>query len=430
MSTQPVFDSLSINAARKFGAQLFERLRKGSMDATRGGVCRDTYGKGEAFAHELLAAEARSLGLLVQTDPMCNTYMIWPGGDRDAPQVIVGSHLDSVPGGGNFDGAAGVVAGLAAVCLLKQEGVRLSNDLVVMGIRAEESMWFAHSYVGSRGALGLLDPTALEKVRFDTGRSLVDHLQQAGGDPQFVRQRKAWLDTERIAAFFELHIEQAPSLAVDGCALAVGTAIPGNVRYPDVRIEGQYGHVGLQRRFRHDAALAGAKLFVGLDDFWQEQEARGKPMAFTIGEFHTDPARHGLTIVPGQFRFSLDLRAYDQTTLSELEQRFLDLVKEVQERYGVRVILGPCASAPVALADADLSQSLRDSATELGVDCRDLLSPASHDAAAFCSAGVPYGFVFVRNPNGSHHPDEAMDIEDWLLATQVLTRTLCKRYVY
>lgn len=128
-----------------------------------------------------------------------------------------------------------------------------------------------------------------------------------------------------------MHIEQAPSLAVDGFAVAIGTAVPGNVRYAQARIVGEYGHVGLPRRFRKDAALAGADILVGLDDIWKAAEAQGQPMAFTVGEFHTNTQRHGLTIVPGEFRFSLDLRAYDQTFLDGLEQQFLTMVKTVEK---------------------------------------------------------------------------------------------------
>lgn len=412
------------NDLKTYAQLLFDGLREHTLDQASGGICRDTYGPGEKIAHDQMAQHAQALGLEVWTDHLCNTFMVLPGTDRTLPAVVIGSHLDSVPAGGNFDGAAGVVTGLVAIKALQAQGVRLKHDVMVMGIRAEESYWFQHSYIGSRGALGLLGAEALDKRRVDTQRTLAEHLQSAGGDVQAVREARRSLTPERVAAFLEVHIEQAPSLAVDGFAVAIGTAIPGNIRYAQARIVGEYGHVGLPRRFRKDAALAGADLLVGLDEIWQEAESHGQPMAFTVGEFHTDSQRHGLTIVPGEFRFSLDLRAYDQTFLEGLEQRFLALVKTVEQVRGVQISLGPRSAAPVARANEAFSEALRKSARTLGIAAPDLLSPASHDAAAFHSAGVPFGFVFIRNPKGSHHPDEDMSIDDFMQATAILIDTL------
>lgn len=409
---------------KSYAQRLFDGLREHTSDPVSGGICRDTYGPGEQIAHDQMACHAQALGLEVWTDALCNTFMVLPGTDRTLPVVVIGSHLDSVPAGGNFDGAAGVVCGLVAIKALQAQGVQLQHDVVVMGIRAEESYWFQHSYIGSRGALGLLGAEALDKQRVDTQRSLADHLASAGGDVQAVREKRPSLTPERVAAFLEVHIEQAPSLAVDGFAVAIGTAVPGNVRYAQVRITGQYGHVGLPRRFRQDAALAGADILVGLDGIWQQAEAQGQPMAFTVGEFYTNAQRHGLTIVPGELRFSLDLRAYEQTFLNSLEQRFLAIIESVEKTRGVKIDLGPRSAAPVARANEALSEALRASAKALGLAAPDLLSPASHDAAAFHSAGIPFGFVFIRNPSGSHHPGEDMSTDDFMQATAILTDTL------
>ncbi len=422
----PIDDHLldEVLGLQVFADDLFASLRSGSADPVRGGVTRDTYGRGEQFAHDLVAGRAHDMGLSVWHDHMCNTYMAWPGTDRRAPAIVVGSHLDSVPGGGNFDGAAGVVAGLVAVEALKRRGLRPARDLVVMGIRAEESVWFRFSYIGSRGALGLLEPTALESRRIDTGRTLEDHLLETGGDPSAVRASRAVLSRSNVASFLEVHIEQAPSLAQAGLPIAVGTAIPGNFRHPDVAIAGEYGHVGLARRFRRDAALAGAEIFTELDALWERWDGNGRSMAFTIGEFQTNASRHGMTTVPGEFRFSLDARAYDEADLRELEVGFRAIVRQVEKKRAVKVELGGRTSAEVAKADATLIAQLDDCARQLGIASTHLLSPASHDAAAFCAAGIPYGFVFIRNPNGSHHRDESMAIEDFLLATAVLARHL------
>lgn len=423
-----IFDQSVLQQAAAMTDRLFEELRAGSFDPVSSGVCRDTYGAGEQFAHDLVRQHAQSMGLSVWHDHLLNTYMSLEGADTGLPAIVIGSHLDSVHSGGNYDGAAGVVAGLVAAKMLAMQGIRLERNLTVMGVRAEESMWFQHSYIGSRGALGTLDPEALCHRRVDTGRTLETYLMEAGGDPQAVRARRAVLSSSNVEAFFEVHIEQAPSLAADGYPVAVGTAIPGNVRYAHARIVGEYGHVGLPKRFRHDAALAGAELFVAMQTFWEQEDAAGRPMAFTIGEFHTDSTRHGLTIVAGEFQFSIDMRAYDSDHLAAIEAKFLETVRQIEARHGVRFELGPRSSAPVALADPQLSADLREAAERLEIEATDLLSPASHDAAAFNAAGIPYGFLFVRNDNGSHHPQEHMDHGDFMLAVRVLAEMLVKRY--
>ena len=409
--------------------RLFDDLRAGSVDQVNRGVTRDTYGSGEQFAHTLVEQYALALGLEVRHDALRNTYLIWPGVDRQAPVIVIGSHLDSVLGGGNYDGAAGVIAGLIAVQAMQQAGLQLSCDVVVMGIRAEESIWFQVSYVGSRGALGTLPASALQQRRIDTGRTLEDHLRAAGGDPQAVAESIAYLTKEKVKAFLELHIEQAPSLALTGFPIAIGTGVPGHFRFPRAKIMGEYGHVGLGRRFRHDAALAGADLSVGLDALWQKWESQGRLMACTFGEFHTNTARHGMTIVPGEFYFSLDVRAYDDADVRELEEEVTALVTAIEDKRGVKFDFGTRASAKVAKADSLITQQLRECAAGLHLKVCDLPSPASHDSAAFCAAGIPFGFVFIRNPNGSHHPDEEMSVDDFLLGTAVLTEWLARHCV-
>ena len=156
-----------------------------------------------------------------------------------------------------------------------------------------------------------------------------------------------FLDPARIAGYLELHIEQAPSLVEAGRPVAICTGIPGNFRYPDARIEGSHDHVGLPRRFRRDAAMAGAEFAMALDALWEQHEAKGVPMACTIGRFHTDTATHGLTIVPGAFHFSLDVRAYDEAVLAELDRQVDAIIAGIEQRRGVRFHRGPKARAAV-----------------------------------------------------------------------------------
>jgi N-carbamoyl-L-amino-acid hydrolase len=414
--------SAAVAAQRDLTQALFERLRQDGLDEP--GVSRDPYGEGEQRAHATMTAAAQALGLEIAHDAAANLYMTMPGRDRAAPRVVIGSHLDSVPHGGNFDGAAGLVAGLAAIAALQRLGVQPACDIVVMGIRAEESIWFQVSYIGSRGALGTLPDGALDVRRIDTGRTLADHIATCGGDPAALRAGVRYLDPATLRAYLELHIEQAPSLVEAGMPVAICTGIPGNFRYPAMRIEGSNDHVGLPRRFRRDAAMAGADFAMALDAVWAEHETRGVPMACTIGRFHTDPAEHGLTIVPGAFSLSLDVRAYDEAVLAALDRRVDAIIAAVEQRRGVQFHRGSKARAAVGPVDAAIRTALATKAAELGISSLEIGSPASHDAAAFAERGVPVGMIFVRNQNGSHNPRESMIIDDFLLATSVLTAWL------
>jgi beta-ureidopropionase / N-carbamoyl-L-amino-acid hydrolase len=414
--------SRAVMASREFASGLFDQLRRDGLDEP--GVSRDPYGAGEQRAHATCTAVARGLGLTIENDAAANLYMTLPGSDPAAKRIVTGSHLDSVPHGGNFDGAAGVVAGLVAIRTLRQLNLTPSRDITVMGIRAEESIWFQVSYIGSRSALGTLAENSLDVRRIDTGRTLAEHIAECGGDPLRVRAGEQFLDPSRLHAFVELHIEQAPSLVDAGRSVGIGTGVPGNFRYPDAWIEGSNDHVGLPRRFRRDAAMAGAEFAMALDGLWEEYDKRGIPMACTIGRFHTDPKQHGLTIVPGAFHFSLDVRAYDEAVLAVLGQRVDAIIAGIEQRRGVRFHTGVKARAAVGPVDPEIKDALARGAAALGISTIELGSPASHDAAAFAASGVKTGLIFIRNTNGSHNPYEAMTIEDFLDGTAVLTEWL------
>lgn len=407
---------------RDFALDLFARLAEGAVG--RPGVMRDTYGAGENHGHAVFAAAAEAMGLEVRRDAAANTYATWPGLDRSAPRIVMGSHLDSVPHGGNYDGAAGVVAGLVAIEALRGLGFRPACDLTVMGVRAEESVWFEVSYVGSRAALGVLPAGALDNARIDTGRSLARHIAECGGDAEALRRGERQLDPATLRAFLEVHIEQAPSLVEAGAPVAICAGVPGNFRFPNARIIGRHDHVGTPRRFRRDAGLAAAEFACALDALWVEHEEAGVLVAITFGRFHTDAGKHGMTTVPGLFHFSLDVRALDAGALAAIETRVHAIAAEIEARRCVVFDFGKRASASVGVMDKQMIAALAQSADELGIDAISLGSPASHDAATFAAAGVPTAMLFVRNENGSHNPDERMDIDDFLDACAVLAHWL------
>jgi N-carbamoyl-L-amino-acid hydrolase len=400
-------------------AALFEALRAGSRVGE--GVTRDSYGPGEEFAHRLIERRAEALGLESHRDHAANLFMTLAGTNRGAPRLMTGSHLDSVGNGGNFDGAAGVIAGLVAIKALQDLAVQPICDITTVAIRAEESVWFQVSYLGSRSAFGMLPLGALEARRVDTGRTLADHMRECGADVDAVRSGEASLQARSIRAFVELHIEQSPQLIEAGLSIGIGTGVPGNFRYPAVNILGEYAHVGLARRFRRDVVLAASEFAIGLDEIWKANDAAGRPMAFTIGRFHTEANEHALTKVAGQLTLSLDVRAYAAAHLADLEAQLFELVRDIERKRGVRFDLGARTSAEVAPSHPGLFSGLTDHAKALGIPAMPLASPASHDTATFTIAGVPSAMLFVRNANGSHNPREAMEIDDFLDGASVLT---------
>ena len=405
---------------RPLAERLFNELLEMSRDP-EGGVTRAPYSPEETRIHRRFGEIAAELGLTVTRDAMDNTYMTLPGRDPAAKKMLVGSHLDSVKQGGNFDGAAGVVAGLVACAALQELGIQPSCDISVMGVRAEESAWFGVSYIGSRGALGLLPDGALDAKRSDSGLRLFDGIRAAGGDPDAVAGRKQTFKPADLRCFLELHIEQGPLLDRDGLPVGIVTGIPGNFRFPNARVVGEYGHVGLLKDWRRDAVTAASEFVVAMDALWADWEKEGKPMACTIGEFNTNPELHAMTKVPGELRFTLDVRTYSAAHLQELETKTLAIIRSIEERRGVRFELGNTARAAVGEMAPDICDGFEAIARELAIPARRLGSPASHDSAAFAAAGVPTAMIFVRNANGSHNPAEAMTIDDFMQATAVMT---------
>jgi N-carbamoyl-L-amino-acid hydrolase len=351
--------------------------------------------------------------------------MTLPGQDRVAPPVIIGSHLDSVPQGGNFDGAAGVVAGLAVLAGWRHAGWQASFDVTVMAIRAEESAWFDIPYLGSAGAFGLLDPDCLGVRRSDSGETLETVLARQGFDAGAIRERRRLIDPGRLRAYLELHIEQGPVLVEEGVPVAVVTGIRGCRRLRNARCQGAYGHSGaLPRAYRQDAVAATIALLARLDADWRAAEAGGADLVVTTGEFSTDPARHGPSKVAGETRFVIDIRSVSDETMTGVETRARQHASAIEAEYRVRFDLGDASYSPPAAMDGALRAALAARVAALGTRPFAMASGAGHDAAVFAAMGVRSAMLFVRNRNGSHNPEEAMEMEDFALGARVLSDTL------
>jgi beta-ureidopropionase / N-carbamoyl-L-amino-acid hydrolase len=400
--------------------QWFDHLRQHSK--SRLGVTRASYGDGEQMAHDLMRRIAHDLALEQRRDAAGNLYLTLSGRDRLLPAIMTGSHLDSVPEGGNYDGAAGVVAGMAMLARWRRAGCQPQRDITVMCVRAEELSWFPAPYIGSRAAFGLLEAEALDHCRRpDTGRTLAQHMAEAGFAPDRIRAGEPQLSAERIRCFLELHIEQGPVLVQQGVPVGIVTGIRGNLRYRHCHVTGRYGHAGAEpRETRQDAVLAAVEFVHRLEALWIAHEAAGKDLVCTVGRFHTDADVHTMTKIPGEVWFTLDVRSEDNAVLLTLDRELRRMAEEIGTRRGVGIELGPCTNAlpgPIDRAQRDRLEAL---ARTLGIAAIPLASGAGHDAAVFANCGVPTAMIFVRNQHGSHNPDEAMELADFAQGLRLL----------
>jgi N-carbamoyl-L-amino-acid hydrolase len=405
----------------KLAAELFEALDERTRDGT--GITRASYGEGEQFAHELMAKTARTAGLDVSTDATGNLYVTLKGRDPQAGTFLIASHLDSVPQGGNFDGAAGVIAGMAIVTAWKRANFVPAHDVAVMAIRAEESTWFPYSYIGSKGSLGLLTADALNVKRADTGRSLAEHIDELGFNSDAVRKQTPHWAAKDVKGYVELHIEQGPVLIGTNTPLALVTGIRGSFRYREAKVFGEYGHSGaVPRAYRHDAVVAAAEFVTRLQAKWIELEAQGHDLTVTIGKFFTDANEHAFSKIAGEVDLCIDVRSHSKPTLAIVRQFVDALAAEIAAAHKVRFDLGTVTGSEPAIMDDELLRRFDDAATKLAIPHARMASGAGHDAAVFAGAGIPTVMIFVRNQNGSHNPDEAMEMSDFELAVRVLNR--------
>lgn len=391
---------------------LFTELREISFDGV--GITRDTYGSGEQAAHNLMAETAKKYGLTVHTDAALNLYITLPGQDSSAPAVMMGSHLDSVPRGGNYDGAAGVVAGLAILAGLAKAGVKPVCDITVMGIRAEESAWFPVSYIGSKAAWGLLKAQDLTQKRFDTQQTLAAHMKKLGGLPDVLEKGQATLAVNKVKCFIELHIEQGPVLIEAGVPLGIVTGICGSLRYRHAHAYGEYAHSGATpRTHRHDAVVAVAELIVRLQHTWKTLEEAGHELTLTFGQINTDKQQADFSKVNGYVEFCIDIRSRHLETLQQMDACIKREIQQIENQHGVKIDLGDMTGSQPAIMNTELQEMLATAAQNCGYQTRYMPSGAGHDTALFANQGIPSAMIFVRNAHGSHNPQEAMDIDDF-----------------
>ena len=421
----------AVAAAMPRAGALFDDLAANTRGAH--GITRAPYGEGEQYAFRLLAECGRQLELVAESDAGGNLYVTLPGADAGAPRIIIGSHLDSVPNGGNYDGAAGVIAGIAVLETFRRAGLHPRCDVSVMAIRSEEAgSWFSgrhDGHLGSRMALGLIGPDEFEAaVRVDSGRTLGEHVVECGFDPARVKCGPPHLTSERVGCYFELHIEQGPVLEAKNLAVGIVNSIRGNSRLRDARCLGAYNHGGATpQEMRQDAVIATSELIVRTDRKWRELDAHGRDLVFAYGKVSTDPEVHSLSKVPGEMRFTLDLRSGSPEVLAQMRDFVRDQAARIGVERNVRFELGDYSVSEPTVLDAQLLATLRTGCAALHLPAFEMASGGGHDAQEFTRAGIASAMIFVRNANGSHVAEESMAMSDFELGTRLLAWSVAVR---
>jgi len=423
MSVQAQTPPRDAAQSRALAEQMFDALRAASSDGV--GVTRASYGEGESAALDIVDAKAQALGLRTERDAGANLVVTLEGSEPHLPYLACGSHLDSVPQGGNFDGAAGVIAGLTVLAGLKNSGFRPRRTVKLFALRGEESARFGKAYIGSSALFGLLTASDLATRATDSASTLAECMRAVGADVARIEKGQPLLDPGKIAVWLELHIEQGPVLVARDLPLGIVTGIRGNIRHRSVECIGTAGHSGaVPRWLRHDAMFATSELISHLDHHWRTLLERGRDLVITVGVVTTDPREHAIARIPGRLRFSFELRSQSKETLESFYDLFLSECQLVGEERGVEFKLDRRVDSAPAVMDAGWIERLQVAAAALGLPAEKMPSGAGHDAAVFANQGVSSAMIFVRNEHGSHNPEEAMTIDDFLAGVEVMAAAL------
>lgn len=364
---------------------------------------------------QYLERRFREAGLETAVDAAGNLVGRRAGARPGRGVIMLGSHSDTVPDGGRFDGVAGVVAALEVARALNDRGVTLDHDLEVVDFLAEEVSVFGVSCIGSRGMVGLQPAEWLSRRSGE--RTLAEAIAEVGGDPA----RPAVRDD--IAAFLELHIEQGPVLETAGLDIGVVTAIAGISRI-EIMINGQADHAGTTpMRLRKDALTAAADLVLTVQRLARELAEEPSHFAATVGEFAIEP--NAANVVPSHARLLLDVRAERRADFEAFSTRLNAAVTELAARTGVAIETPRLVSDnPAAPMDAGVMDVLDGICAGFEVGHRRMASGAGHDAA-FLSRISRAGMVFVPCKEGrSHASEEWADTADIALGTAVLVEAV------
>jgi N-carbamoyl-L-amino-acid hydrolase len=382
---------------------MWEALHPIGRMASNGGYRRFAWTDADLAAREWFAGEAAARGLELTVDRNGNQWAWWGDPDRDGPGVVAGSHLDSVPDGGAFDGPLGVVSAFAAIDLLRVRDVVPARPLAVVNMTDEEGARFGIACAGSRLLTGALDADRARGLRDDAGTTMADAMAAAGQDPTHLGPDDETL--RRIGTFVEVHVEQGRGLADLGSAVGVASRIWPHGRWR-LDLHGEANHAGTTRLVdRHDPMPDLARAVLAA-----RSEAEQHSALATIGRVRVEPG--GTNAVPSLVQAWLDARAPDEAT-----------VRAVVE--GVARAAGTTAYEESWTPVVDFEVALRDRLAALLGGAPALATGAGHDAGILATAGVSAAMLFVRNPTGvSHSPAEHASRDDCLAGVAALAAVL------
>src|SRR5215471_4834463 len=385
-------------------AELWDSLLPVGLDAATGGYRRYSFTEADAACREWFIKTASERNLRAGPDRNGNLWAWWdvpPGAGRAA--VVTGSHLDSVPDGGAFDGPLGVVSGFAAVDLLRARGFEPARPVGVAAFCEEEGARFGLACLGSRLLTGAAAPEAARELRDGHGVTLAEAMTDAGLDPGRLGPDDELLDS--IAAFVELHIEQGSALDALGAAVGIAEGIWPHGRWR-LDFTGRADHAGTTRLAdRRDPMLPYAATVLAA-----RQAAAQHAALATFGKVIAEPA--GANAICSAVRAWLDARAPDEAVLHRMVEQIEAAAREAADGHGVEVGVRLESFTPRVDFDPGLRARLAAALAGCGITAPVLPTGAGHDAGIL-AARLPAAMLFVRNPSGvSHSPAEHADRAD------------------
>lgn len=402
--------NLQINGERLW-QELIETAAIGGTP--KGGICRLTLTDLDRQVRDWFKARVEALGCTVAVDDMGAMFARRPGQRADVPPIAMGSHLDTQPTGGKFDGVLGVLGALEALRTLVEAGYETFAPIEVINWTNEEGARFAPAMVSSGVFAGAFDH-AWASTRTDrTGVTFAEALEAIG----YRGSQKC--GEHPLSAFFELHIEQGPVLEAEAKEIGVVTGIQG-IRWFEITVQGVEAHSGTTPMpLRKDALLGASRLIERVNAIALEQAPSG---VGTVGICEVKPGSPN--VVPGHVFFTVDLRHPDVATLEQMERDLVAAAWNVSAPLGLEIALTKVLDQPPVRFDARCIACVREGAASSGYAARDIISGAGHDAG-YVSRVAPAAMIFVPCRNGiSHNEAEFSSAEQCAAGAQVLLQAV------
>ncbi|MCO5216740.1 MAG: Zn-dependent hydrolase [Thermomicrobiales bacterium] len=376
----------------------------------KGGVHRLTLTEEDRAARDLFRQWCEDVGLSVRVDDLGNMYAR-RAGTEDLPPVMLGSHLDSVPLGGRYDGPLGVLTALEVVRTLNDHGIETKHPLEVVNWSNEEGHRFNPGLFGSSVAIGTREAEVAFTAIDDDGISYRDALMRIGYAGE-IANRPA-----DIHAYLEIHIEQGPVLEAENIPVGLVQGINGQF-WREVTVIGRPGHAGANpMQGRADALVAASRMVLGLRELALRSVGYG---VVTVGKMSVAPG--AMNIVPARVEFTIDARAAGAEDLATFDAGIIELARDAEQAEGVAITVAGTEAYPPIPFDAEVMNTIREAMVTEGLPVRELWSGGGHDAGVV-GLRWPAGMIFVRSKDGlSHAEAEYSSPEDIEAATNVLLR--------